>query len=290
MNTWAVGDVSVTAVADLDPFRLELQRLFPNATASLFAPYRDELAPEHFELDFSHILLAVQAFLLRVDGKWILIDTCVGERKPRPRLGAWNQRETTGFLQRLAAAGAQPGDIDFVFCTHLHADHVGWNTRWDNGRWVPTFPRARYLIGRREYEHFSTRPDANHGSFSDSVQPLSDAGLIDLVDDGFSLARGVTLLPLPGHSPGQMGLSIDRLGHKALFCGDALHTPAQVFLPRLSSAFCADPLAAATLRLDLFARVADERRVLVPAHFRKSGRVVIEDRGHASYYPRFEAI
>ena len=290
VRTWSIGDVAVTSIEDLDPFRLELHRLFPAAGMAMLEPHRHELVPDHFDADFSHIRLAVQAFLLQVDGKRLLIDTCIGEHKPRPRLAEWDGREDTGFLRHLKAAGAEPDDIDFVFCTHLHADHVGWNTRWHKGRWVPTFPRARYLIGRTEHAYFSSRPEANHGSFFDSVTPIFEAGLVDLVDDGFSFLRGLTLLPLPGHSPGQMGLLVDRLGEKALFCGDAVHSPAQIFVPDLSSAFCSDPDGAADLRKDLFARIADERRTLVPAHFRNSGRALIERCAFAGYRPRFELL
>jgi glyoxylase-like metal-dependent hydrolase (beta-lactamase superfamily II) len=168
-----------------------------------------------------------------------------------------------------------PEAIDLVFCTHLHADHVGWNTRLRDGRWTPTFPNARYLIGRREYAHWSERRDLNHRSFQDSVLPIVERGQMDLIVDGYAITTGVTLVPLAGHTPGQMGLRLDRPGGAALFCGDAFHSPAQIVDPGLSSAFCSDPVEAVALRHRLLDELSDENRTLVPAHFRGSGRVTI---------------
>jgi glyoxylase-like metal-dependent hydrolase (beta-lactamase superfamily II) len=287
MTHWHIGDVAVTAIADIDPFELPLGRIFPTAMPSALQPHRGVLVPDHLDATMETIHLAVQAFLLQVDGRSILVDTCVGEHKPRPNRADWNQREATGFLRRLEQAGVAPEAIDFVFCTHLHADHVGWNTLWRDGRWVPSFPKARYLIGRTEYDHWDARRQLNHGAFNDSVLPVMESGQVDLVDDGYSLAPGLTLLPLPGHSPGQMGLQIDRPGGKALFCGDAFHSPIQIFCPEVSSAFCSDPAEAVALRERLLGELAEERRVLVPAHFRGLGRALIRRNADGSYAPLF---
>src|SRR5690606_29853570 len=166
----------------------------PGATGEALRPFEATLAPDHVDLARGNILIGLHSLLLRVGGLNILIDACVGEQKHRPRRADWHQRAGTGYLDRLRAAGVAPEEIDIVLCTHLHADHVGWNTRMDNGRWVPTFPKARYLIGRDELAHWQAEEAAepgrhNHGSYADSVLPVIEAGQSELVDDGFELAR-----------------------------------------------------------------------------------------------------
>ncbi len=149
--------------------------------------------------------------VMEVDGRNILIDACVGEHKERPTRPLLNQRKATGFIARLAKLGLRPEDIDVVFCTHLHVDHVGWNTKLDNGRWVPTFPKARYLFGRKELDHWMGQPnraEVGGGSFVDSVIPIVEAKQCDLVDDGHDLGKGLSLCLLPGHTPGQLGLDV----------------------------------------------------------------------------------
>jgi glyoxylase-like metal-dependent hydrolase (beta-lactamase superfamily II) len=247
-------------------------------------------------VDFAtgNILLGIHSLLLRAGGLNILIDTCVGEDKHRPRRPEWHQRKATGYIERLKAAGVAPDDVDVVLCTHLHCDHVGWNTRLDNGRWVPTFPKARYLIGRSELAHWQAAEVAepgrhNHGAYADSVLPVLEAGLSELVDDGFELARGMRLEALPGHSPGQIGLCLDGgTAGRALFCGDAIHSPVQVFRPDWASAFCHDQDQAIRTRGDLLARAAEEDLLLVPAHLRNVWAMRIRREGDG-FKPDFVA-
>jgi glyoxylase-like metal-dependent hydrolase (beta-lactamase superfamily II) len=168
-------------------------------------------------------------------------------------------------------------------CTHLHLDHVGWNTRADDGRWVPTFPNARYLIGRRElgfWEDERRNPDEltplHLGAFEDSVLPILESGRAELVDDGYELGRGMTLMPLPGHTPGQMGLQVDgRVS--TLFCGDAIHSPLPVLDASLSTSSCADPAQARQVRRAVLEDAAEHGRLIVPAHFRGARRMTVQD-------------
>jgi len=141
-------------IVDLDPFTLPLSFLFPDADMAMIRHVEPVLAPHHVDYDQGLILLGIQSLLLRTATLTILIDTCVGEHKPRPRRPEWHERSGSAFLERLAGAGVTPEHVDIVLCTHLHADHVGWNTRLSNGRWVPTFSKARYLIGRSELAHW----------------------------------------------------------------------------------------------------------------------------------------
>lgn len=271
----AIGDVSVHRVIDLDPFALPLGFLFPDAAAAALEAHRAELAG-HVDLDAGTVLLAVQTHVVRTGGLTILVDTCVGEGKPRPRRAEWNDRAASGYLDRLAAAGCRPEDVDVVMCTHLHADHVGWNTRREDGRWVPTFPRARYVMGRADLEHWSAEtardPSIGHGSFLDSVLPIVEAGRAVPVQPGDDIAGNAAVIPLPGHSPGQVGLDVaTSAGTRLVFCGDAIHSPAQVIRPEWSSAFCCDAGVARDTRTGLLERAAADDVILIPAHLRSAG-------------------
>jgi len=287
-----LGPATMHRIVDLDPFTLPLSFLFPDADMAMIRHVEPVLAPHHVDYDQGLILLGIQSLLLRTATLTILIDTCVGEHKPRPRRPEWHERSGSAFLERLAGAGVTPEHVDIVLCTHLHADHVGWNTRLSNGRWVPTFSKARYLIGRSELAHWqaeeATKPgEHNHGSYADSVLPIIEGGQCETVDDGFELTRGMTLLPLPGHSPGQMGLCLDcGAGKEALFCGDAIHSPVQVFQPEWASAFCSDPHMAIRQRGALLERAADAGALIVPTHIRQAHGMRVERRA-GGYRPVF---
>lgn len=287
-----LGGATLHRIIDLDPFALPLSFLMPGADIEAIRPFESALAPHHMDFAAANILLGVQSWLLRAGRFTILIDSCVGQHKERPRRADWHRREGTGFLDRLKAAGVSPEDIDVVLCTHLHADHVGWNTRLDNGRWVPTFPKARYLIGKAELAHSQAleakEPGAhNHGAYADSVLPVIEAGLSETVVDGFELARGMRIETMAGHTPGQVGLCLDCRSHgQALFCGDAIHSPVQVYQPGWASAFCSDREQAIATRLSLLDRAAETGAMIVPAHIRGAYGMTIT-RGGGGYRPDF---
>ncbi len=271
-----LGPATVERVIDLDPFALGLSFLFPAARLDDLRSHAALLAPDHVDFKTGDLLLAVQSFVLRVNGLTILIDSCVGEDKERAHRKDWHRRTGTTYLQALAAAGVTPADVDIVLCTHLHADHVGWNTRLENGRWIPTFPRARYMIGDAELAAWQAQEArapgvANHGAYADSVLPVIEAGLVETVTDGFEIMRGLTVMPLPGHSPGQIGLDLNYgESRHALFCGDAIHSPAQVFRPEWTSAFCSNPEQAVASRMSLLERAAQDGSLIAPSHIRNA--------------------
>ncbi len=269
-----LGAATIEKITDIDPFILPASLLLPGRDLSELRGEAASLSPLHVDFEAETLLLGLHSFLVRTGGLTILIDSCVGEHKQRPRRADWHQRTATGYLARLAKAGVTPEDVDVVMCTHLHADHVGWNTRLENGRWVPTFPKARYLVGAAELAHWLVEEVAspgthNHGAFTDSVLPLLEAGLVEKVSEGFSLSAGLNIFACSGHSPGQIGLDLDRgAAGRARFCGDALHSPVHVYRPDWSTAFCYDPHEAALTRKRLLAEAAGDGTLLLPAHQR----------------------
>ena len=206
------GRATIARVVDLDPFALPLAGIFPGAAIADLEAAAAVLADRHVDYAAGNVLLAVQSHLVRFAGRTILIDTCVGEHKARPLRPEWNERAETRYLANLASAGCAPEDVDIVMCTHLHADHVGWNTRLQSGAWVPTFRNARYVATRRDIDQRAAdaakSPQANHGSYQDSVPPILEAGLFQTMQPGDELAEGATIVDLKGHSPGQIGLDI----------------------------------------------------------------------------------
>ena len=278
MRPFAVGDVQVASVMEFVTPWFDPGVLFPDSTPEAAARHRDRLGPHCIDAASGALIMASQSFLLRTPHHTVLIDTCVGNHKqrPNPKLhGAdWP------WLDRLGTAGVAPQDIDMVLCTHLHVDHVGWNTCLKDGRWVPTFPNARYLFHRREFE---ARIEADRNApnpagdyMGDSVAPVMDAGQGVLVDGDHEIGDGLWLEPAPGHSPGHVCIRLERGGLRALFSGDVMHHPIQCAEPSWSSRFCTDPAESRRTRRSLLERCADTDVVVVPAHFPNgtAGRVV----------------
>jgi glyoxylase-like metal-dependent hydrolase (beta-lactamase superfamily II) len=244
----------------------------PADLARLSAWYR---APDEITDDpeTSFMTFAVHSWVIELDKLTILVDTCDGNHKNRS-LDAVHQLDTR-YLENLAAAGFRPEDIDLVMCTHLHFDHVGWNTRLENGRWVPTFPNARYLFGRRDYDYFSQNPPGealHYEAFLDSILPVMDAGRGELVAEDSVTHReigdGIWLEPAFGHSPGCFTINAQADGPPALFWGDVIHHPVQLLRFDLPFAFDMDPVAASRVRQATLARAAEEGTLCFPAHFR----------------------
>ena len=211
----------------------------------------------------------MHSWLISVGGKRILIDGCVGNHKPRPLRKMWDMMNTP-YLERLAAAGVKPEQVDIVMCTHLHMDHVGWNTRLENGRWVPTFPNAKYVCSRADYDHYlkldgdpATGP-VNQNSFRDGVIPIVEARLSQMVDGAHTVDEHLSLEPRPGHTPGTVAINLASRGQKALFCGDILHHAIQVYHPEWNSFACADQINARKSRRQVLEDCAGSGALLMP--------------------------
>lgn len=282
---FTLGGLRVDGVDDLAVMEFPVAMLLPQVTPAELDPMLPWLAPDHYSPATATLHLAGHSILLRFGSRVVLIDTCIGCGKQRPARPAWHARDDQAYLGRLAALGVQPEQVDTVFCTHLHVDHVGWNTRLRDGRWVPTFPNARYILGRAELSHWQAQADRlgaaalNHGSYADSVLPVIEAGQADLVDDGHELAAGMVLRGLPGHTPGQMGLFVDGADGRALFCGDAIHSPVQIARPGWSTAFCTDAALSARTRTAIVEEAAERGTLLIPAHFRGAGFARVQGSG-----------
>ena len=227
----------------------------------------------------THGLLSFHSYLLRSPTHTVLIDTCMGNDKDRGGHALFHQRNSP-WLNRLAALGVEPQDVYYVLCTHLHGDHVGWNTRLHDGRWVPTFPRARYVFSRIEYEHrraaFEAHTTRDLGVFADSILPVMQTGQASLVESDYELAGLLRLHAAAGHTPGNIIVEADthtQKGEPALiFSGDVIHHPLQIVYPDWSSAFCEDPLGSAACRRAFVQRHADQDHWILPAHFPQPSR------------------
>jgi glyoxylase-like metal-dependent hydrolase (beta-lactamase superfamily II) len=276
VRTQAFGSTEVHKITEIERMAVDPAWLLGNITPEIVAANRDWLGPVFVEPDTDKLVLSFHSFVIRTPAATILVDTCNGNDKHRPTMPAWDRLDTP-YLQRLKALGFEPDDIDIVLCTHLHADHVGWNTRLENGRWVPTFPNARYVMSRHEYAYFEAKhrenPPApiNRGSFADSVLPIVEAGRATLVDpgDGLGAELGdqVWLEDAAGHSPGGMNLWLTGGGRRACFCGDVIHHAIQCADPELNSPADFDRAMGVRARRALLAQCADTDTVLMTGHF-----------------------
>ena len=220
----------------------------------------------HFISDDGYLLLRIQCLVIDVGGHRIAVDTCVGNDKVR-HSPDWNNLQLP-FLDDLAAAGYPPESITEVVCTHLHVDHVGWNTRLVGGEWVPTFTNARYLFARPEYEHWKTAPDLfGDDVFGDSVAPIHEAGLADLVTVDHRISDSVWFESTPGHTPGHISVVVESAGERAVITGDMVHSPMQIDDPDLAAVVDTDQTQSRASRKAAFARWAESGALVIGTHF-----------------------
>jgi glyoxylase-like metal-dependent hydrolase (beta-lactamase superfamily II) len=285
-----LGRLNVSRVHEDDaviPLSMALPGITAQDLARLKGWYWDaDLADEPSQ---ANMRISVHSFVLRVDDRNILIDTCCGNDKQRSLPPVSMQHWP--YIENLARAGLHPHDIDLVMCTHLHFDHVGWNTRLKDGSWVPTFPKARYLFGRKDLEFFSKqRHEATHReAFADSVAPILDAGLADLVDPESLVHReigdGIWLEDGGGHSPGNLCVIAECGAERAIFSGDCFHHPVQIVRPEATFFADEDPARASATRRRLLEQYANGDAIFFPAHFTgaTAGRVERDSAGHLRF-------
>ncbi|MFD0312857.1 MBL fold metallo-hydrolase [Streptomyces flavalbus] len=278
LPSWTVGGITVHRVDELPLPPATGPWLLPDATPQLVT--EEAWLRPHFADADGVLRIDSHSFAFSTGGLRVVVDTGIGNGKQRAN-PAWHDLDT-GYLDRLTAAGFPPDSVDLVLLTHLHTDHVGWNTRAEGGRWVPTFPRARYLVSRVERDFWAAydMDEPRRQMFRDSVDPVAEAGLLDVVDvgdDGAQVAPGVWLLPTPGHTPGHLAVRVDGgNGASALISGDCVHHPVQFAHPAIGSCVDIDPPLAERSRRTLLASLADTDTLLMGTHFAPptAGRVV----------------
>ncbi|SPM28814.1 MBL fold metallo-hydrolase [Mycobacterium terramassiliense] len=273
------GHASVARVLEL---RFDLPtRSFPGTAPSGWRDNADLLVPDFFDPDTDRWHIAIQSWVIEVDGLTVVVDTGVGNDRDRPHMPPLDHLNT-GFLAALGSAGIDRNAVDVVVNTHIHSDHVGWNTMGDKdsrGTWVPTFPNARYLVPNADYRHFA--PDGPAGRepgdrivFADSVLPIEEAGQLVGWSDDFQISPSLRLRPAPGHTPGSSVLWLDA-GRPAVFVGDLTHSPLQLRRPADACAFDVDAGAAAATRSRIFTEAARAKAAVIPAHYPGRGGATI---------------
>lgn len=262
---WNVGRVKITKIAELETVG-STRFILPLAT-------NDEIRKlpwliPHFATEEGRLKMSIHSLVVETPTRRIVIDTGLGNDKEGRNVPTWNNRQGP-FLETMTAAGFPPDSIDTVLCTHLHVDHVGWNTRLVDGKWAPTFGNARYVFGKTEYEHWRDHSEEADkvAVFNDSVKPVVDAGRADLVASDASLGDEITLIPTPGHSPGHISVLIRSDGQQALLTGDVAHHPCQMAHLDWSSTADSDPVQSARTRRELFSRFADTPTLVIGGHF-----------------------
>src|SRR5690349_21401356 len=264
---WKIGDVEVARIVEVNAFEDNMWMLLDGATEEFVQQYK-WMVP-HFATPSGKMIISFQCFVLRSKGRTVMIDTCIGADRKREYDVFCNLKTT--FLQDLEAAGYPASSIHTVMCTHLHFDHVGWNTHLLNGKWVPTFPQARYLFGRKEYDHWvHMRNTGGYHDFEhmhDSIDPVIEAGLVDFIGPEHKITDEVTLFPTPGHTPGHVSVMIRSRGAEAVITGDMLHHPIQFIDPQRPGNFDMDKEQGGRTRQAFVDRFADTKTLIIGSHF-----------------------
>ena len=274
---WTVGDVTITSIVEQDlDFLNELI-----VTSSKEEIQKIEWLVPNYADDEGLLLGLIQSFVVTTPSCTLMVDTCVGNDKDRPVMDSWHKAHHA-FMEHFRDAGFDPAKIDYVLCTHMHMDHVGWNTFWDGTAWQPTFSNARYLFAdtemdhwKAEYQHFITNtPDSTSrfkitqkNTYEDSVKPIMDAGLADLVTTTHQVCPEIQLYPTPGHTPGHVSILIQSQGAQAIITGDCVHHPCQIAHPEWHTGADTDKSQSSSTREDLFAELDGTRTLLIGSHF-----------------------
>jgi glyoxylase-like metal-dependent hydrolase (beta-lactamase superfamily II) len=276
MAPYALNAVIIDILAEQPRAEFDLAWLFPKNTFEQFMEQRDWMVPRFFDPEKRKVLLSIHTFVIRTKHHNILFDTCCGNHKERGGVYPFHMVDTP-YLENLAAMGCKPEDIDYVMCSHLHADHIGWNTRLLDGKWIPTFPRAKYLVSRDEAAYWETAVRNKKtipfaiAAYEDSVAPVIAAGQFLVVDgkDGVAALLGdeFQLYPLAGHTPGHTGLLVESGNSRALLTADAVHSPIQFLHPEWSTSGDHDRKTAEQTRRHIIETCTDADILLMTGHF-----------------------
>ncbi|HAO54283.1 MAG: MBL fold metallo-hydrolase [Pseudomonadales bacterium] len=273
---WQIGDIKVTRVVEMEVVGGS-RFILPDATRDACLPY--SWMQPHFMDDSGNLVMSIHALVIEVGERRIIVDTCIGNDKERS-IPNWSNLQTN-FLKDMENIGYPVESIDTVLCTHLHVDHVGWNTRLVNGEWVPTFENARYLIGEDEWTYWDTNEDpTSYGNvMDDSVRPVIEAGLVDLVSTSETIAPGIRLESTPGHTPGHVSVLLESRGEEAVITGDCIHHPCQITRTDWCSSADYDKDQGRATREKFLERLVETNVLVIGTHF------ATPTAGHIRHYP-----
>jgi glyoxylase-like metal-dependent hydrolase (beta-lactamase superfamily II) len=264
-----VGNCTIHRVVEQEGPFFNASTFFTPITRELLDENRGWLRPRFLD-DQDRLMLCIQSYIVKTPHHTIMIDSCVGNHKPRPTRPFWNMMTSDRYEKNLAAAGFSVNDIDFCMCTHLHTDHVGWNTRLENGRWVPTFPKARYVFSDRELEYWTQREKDDASTcpwITDSVLPIVAANRVDIVKSAYAFNDLMTLIPTPGHTIDHYSVHVGKSSADAVITGDMIHSPLQARYPEIGMMSDYDSKIAGQSRRQLFGRFCDTSTLMCTAHF-----------------------
>jgi glyoxylase-like metal-dependent hydrolase (beta-lactamase superfamily II) len=285
MQKWTIGNTTVTRIEEqLGAGSFPPEQYFTGFDREVLNQNMDWLVPHHYISSQDVLITSVHSWLIQTPHHTILLDSCSGNHKDRHWWPRFHQLNTP-FLERLAEAGVQPADISMVLCTHLHADHIGWNTCLQNGRWVPTFPNAKYLFSRIENDYWDPSKNqslvddpARRIAYVDSVLPVIEAGQARLVEGVHQIDDNLLVEPAPGHTPGHILLKLNSAKGQGVFCGDVIHHPLQIYAPDWNTQFCQNPEQARATRRRMLCYCAETGAKLFPTHFGAPHVTEIEDK------------
>jgi glyoxylase-like metal-dependent hydrolase (beta-lactamase superfamily II) len=282
---WKVDDVTITKITEI--VYPEFSEVLPTATPEYVQNVK-WLFP-HFVTPEGKLTLSIHSLIVDTPTAKLVVDTCIGNDRNRDPMAVMSNLNTS-YLEDMKAAGYPPESINYVLCTHLHLDHVGWNTRLQNGKWVPTFPKAQYIMEKKEIDFYGNiDPNAKEDFmqvqrrvYDDSIKPIFDAGLAKPVEGAPQICEGVRLLPTPGHTPGHCSVIIESKGAKAMITGDFIHHPVQFHDPGIATPFDVDNAAAIATRRRVFAEYADTPTLIIGTHFAgpTAGKLVRDGDGY----------
>ena len=268
--TIELHDITIHPIIEQQGNWFNVMEFFPTLTKELLDENRSWMQPTFLDPSNDGLVLCIQGFVIKTPHHNILIDSCVGNDKPRPTRPFWNMLKGDRFTRSLGEIGLKVDDIDYVMCTHLHTDHVGWNTRLENGRWVPTFPKARYVMADRELEFWTKREKEDPAAcpwITDSVLPIVAAKRAQIVKSDYVLNEALQFVPTPGHTIDHYSVLVGRPGRNAFITGDMIHSPLQGKYPELGMRVDYDSKQAGVTRRKTFERLCEEETLMCLSHF-----------------------
>jgi glyoxylase-like metal-dependent hydrolase (beta-lactamase superfamily II) len=282
MSWFTLGNFDIARIVETeDPF-LPPHEMFVEATPETIRPYLGDLGSNGICPRSGKLILPIQSYLVRSHRHMVLVDACVGNDKSHSWFPQWHKRRDRTYLSRMAALGVSPPDIDYVLCTHLHVDHSGWNTRLENGRWVPAFPNARYVFSKPECEYAERLSQKGQDTtFDENVAPIIEAGRAVLVDMDHQIDEQIWLEPTPGHTPGHVAVHLRSGGVKAVITGDLIHSPLQCRHPEWNFVFDSDKPLALRTRRDFLETYSESGVVILTSHFPSPSTGHFRDAGAA---------